>query len=405
MKKIAFVSTWYGETIPGGAEMELRGLVHHLHDAGVPVEILTTCVKDFSSNWAENVHPEGLTEENGIPVRRFRAGWRDSAAFDRVNWKLMNGRRITFTEEATYLAEMVNSPRLYQYIADCGDRYSLFVFIPYLFGTTYFGSAAAGKKAVLIPCLHDESYAYLQMFRERFSQVGGMAFNAPPEAELAHRLYDLSRVKTITPGIGMDTGIRGDAGSFRRKYGLEKPFILYAGRKDAGKNVDELLDYVARMKSEGLIPELQVVLIGGGSIEIPEAIAGDVHDLGFVPVQDKYDACAAAKFLCQPSRHESFSLVIMESWLCGRPVLVSGQCAVTRDFASRSNGGLWFSSYPQFSAAVQWLLSHPGEAAQMGRSGGEFVRRSFDWDTVVRSYLTFFEEVARAAEPEPGQNG
>ena len=44
---------------------------------------------------------------------------------------------------------------------------------------------------------------------------------------------------------------------------------------------------------------------------------------------------AAASLLCQPSHNESFSLVIMESWLCGRPVLVSSQCAVTKDFAKR----------------------------------------------------------------------
>ena len=34
MKKIGFVTPWYGEEIPGGAEAELRGVVHHLKDAG-----------------------------------------------------------------------------------------------------------------------------------------------------------------------------------------------------------------------------------------------------------------------------------------------------------------------------------------------------------------------------------
>lgn len=47
MKTIAFVIPWFGFDIPGGAEMELKGLVSHLHDAGVKVEILTTCVKEL----------------------------------------------------------------------------------------------------------------------------------------------------------------------------------------------------------------------------------------------------------------------------------------------------------------------------------------------------------------------
>ena len=37
MKKIGFVIPWYSEKIPGGAEMELRGLTTHLHEAGVEV--------------------------------------------------------------------------------------------------------------------------------------------------------------------------------------------------------------------------------------------------------------------------------------------------------------------------------------------------------------------------------
>ena len=51
MKKLAFVAPWYGEYITGGAEMELRDLVHHLRDAGMELVVLTTCVKDFTASW------------------------------------------------------------------------------------------------------------------------------------------------------------------------------------------------------------------------------------------------------------------------------------------------------------------------------------------------------------------
>ena len=54
MKKIGFVIPWYHKDIPGGAEQELRGIVKHLHEKNVPVEILTTCVKEFSADWTEN---------------------------------------------------------------------------------------------------------------------------------------------------------------------------------------------------------------------------------------------------------------------------------------------------------------------------------------------------------------
>lgn len=54
MRKIGFVIPWYGEDIPGGAEMELREVATHLQRAGMDVEILTTCVREFSADWNEN---------------------------------------------------------------------------------------------------------------------------------------------------------------------------------------------------------------------------------------------------------------------------------------------------------------------------------------------------------------
>ena len=54
MQKIGFVIPWYGENIPGGAEMELREVATHLKEAGMEVEILTTCVKDFNADWNVN---------------------------------------------------------------------------------------------------------------------------------------------------------------------------------------------------------------------------------------------------------------------------------------------------------------------------------------------------------------
>ena len=77
-------------------------------------------------------YKEGLTEVQGIPVRRFPVRKRDTAAFDTVNYKLMNRIPLTAEEEETYVREMVNSPALYQYMKEHQDEYQVFVFIPYM---------------------------------------------------------------------------------------------------------------------------------------------------------------------------------------------------------------------------------------------------------------------------------
>lgn len=392
MKTIAFVIPWFGEKIPGGAEMELRGLVTHLHYAGVSVEVLTTCVKDFNSDWSTNYYKEGMDSVLGVKVRRFKVRKRDTNIFDAVNLKLMHNQKITLEEEKIYCKEMVNSPDLYEYMERNKEKYELFIFIPYMFGTTYYGCQICPEKSVLIPCLHDESYAYLNCFKNVFSKVAGMIFHAKPEAELANSLYDLKNVKNQVLGEGLDTEITSNAEQFRKKFKIDSPYILYAGRKDKGKNVDTLLQYFAEYKERNN-SNLKLVLIGGGNIEIPESVKASVVDLGFVDIQDKYNACAGALLLCQPSHNESFSLVIMESWLCKRPVLVSGACAVTKHFVIDTNGGLYFDNYFEFEGSIDYLLKNKEIASQMGENGYQYVNNNFAWDVIVERYMHFFENI------------
>src|SRR4051794_16725740 len=105
--KIGFVIPWFGPEIPGGAEMECRVTARKFHERGLNVEILTTCVKDFHSDWGKNHHSAGIEDWDGIAIRRFKAKRRNSATFDQINIKLMKGERISLDEEKIFMKEMV----------------------------------------------------------------------------------------------------------------------------------------------------------------------------------------------------------------------------------------------------------------------------------------------------------
>ena len=392
MKKIGFVIPWFAEKIPGGAEMELRGLTEHLHKANIEVEILTTCVKEFSADWNVDYYKVGTEIINGILVRRFKVKKRNADAFHKINAKLMNSEKVSLEEEDVFLREMVNSVDLYEYMYKYKDDYSLFVFIPYMFGTTYYGCQVCPEKSVLIPCLHNESYAYMQRFKEVYSKIGGMIFHAKPEEDLAKHILNIKNVKVSTLGEGVNTILSYNANRFIDKYKITEPFILYAGRKDKGKNVDTLIKYFIEYKTR-YSNGLKLVLIGGGNLELSEHIKNDIYDLGFLPLQDKYDAYSAATVLCQPSKNESFSLVIMESWLCGRPVLVNGECEVTKHFTTISNGGLYFNNYFEFQECINYFVNNYKVAKGMGENGCGFVESNFSWDVIVERYLEFFKGV------------
>ncbi|MBI5642862.1 MAG: glycosyltransferase family 4 protein [Deltaproteobacteria bacterium] len=395
--KIAFVIPWYGKGIPGGAESECRKTALHLKDSGFEVEILTTCVKDFHSDWSRDFHKEGAETVEGLTVRRFRVRKRDTKLFDAVNYKLMHtdlarlkGVRairpeaspVSMEEEETYINEMVNSPALYEHIAQNREAYDLFLFIPYMFGTSYFGAKAAGEKSVLIPCLHDESYAYMSIYKEMFRNSTGVIFHAPSEERLAERIF--GRLKGgVLLGEGVDTEFISDGNRFRDKYSIDRPFILYAGRKDPCKNTPLLIDYFCRFKKENK-NALKLVLMGSGRSAIPHAFKKDIIDLGFMEAQDKFDAYGAAMCLCQPSVNESFSLVLMEAWAAGTPALVNAWCEVTKDFCAVSGGGLYFSNYPEFAESVIFLFENEDVRKDMGSNGRAFVKGNYSWDAVMK---------------------
>jgi glycosyltransferase involved in cell wall biosynthesis len=381
-KPIAFVIPWYGESLLGGAERACRELAEHLYQRGIPVEILTTCARDFYF-W-ENFYEEGIYEVHGIKVRRFEVDPRDQFCFDRINLKILRGEPLTVDEARSFTEEMINSQNLYHYIAEHRDKY-WFIFTPYLFGTTYWGSWITPENSFIIPCLHEENYLNLIGYRKALERVRRLILYAEPEKQLAERILDLKR-EPLVLGLGIDLRKDFDGSRFRKKFSLNEDFIFCPGRKLPEKNTPLLLEYFKKYKDRHSTP-LKLVLSGGGQVVIPESLQGEVLDLGFLSETDKYDAFAAAAFTCQPSIHESFSYVIMESWVCKTPVLVHAQCAVTSDHCRRSQGGLFFKNYLEFEECVHFFLNYPEKRQRMGENGQAYVAKNFQWDQVIERFI------------------
>lgn len=383
-RTLAFVIPWYSDSIGGGAETACRSLARLLQNSGLDVEILTTCVKDFRSDWSSNFYREGRTIEGLLPVRRFPVRARNTEAFDAVNAKLITGYPITASEESTFLNEMIHSPALYTFIEQNRDRY-VFAFIPYMFGTTFSGYLGAPEQSILIPCLHDEPYAGLRVFKDLFTSAAGSIFLSEPERDLAIRMYGPDTRVMGVLGLPIEVDCVANPARFRQQYGIDK-FAVYIGRADRGKGADVLLEYfVNYLRDTG--DDMRLVFLGAADLHIPDSLASRIYALGFVSEQDKRDCLAAARVLCVPSVMESYSIVLMESWVAGTPAIVNESCAVTTDFCRRSNGGLWYRDYDDFREALNWMNEHPDAAAQLGRNGRIYVREHFSPEVVAHRYL------------------
>src|SRR5262245_60858112 len=210
--KLAFVIPWFGD-LSGGAESVCRATAQRMHERGVPVEILTTCIKQLQSDWTQNYHAPGMDTVRGLPVRRFPVGPRDTAEFLRINDRLIKRLPVTPKEQATFVREMIRCDDLTSFVERNADDY-VYLFLPYMFSTTYWGALACPDRSIVIPCRHDEGYAFLDLFKPVFEQARGLLFHSRSEMNLANRLYGLSSGSQALVGAGVDIDLRGDAERF-----------------------------------------------------------------------------------------------------------------------------------------------------------------------------------------------
>jgi glycosyltransferase involved in cell wall biosynthesis len=383
--KVAFVCPFFGPEASGGAEFAARSLAMHLAGSGIEIDVLTTCLLDLPHGITRNHHAPGVSSDGPLTVRRFPVESPDMRHFEVLNDLIIRRVPISWDEELQFMTRHVTSPDLIRFMAAQAHDYAFFCFIPYLFGTSCFGAQAVPRgKRILIPCFHDEGYADLEIVRRLAGAVDRFVFNSPAEERFARRQFHLDPGSGITAGLGVDTEITGDAARFRSRFGLDDPFILYAGRRDTTKNVHTLIDYFLRYRQNRPGP-LKLVLIGPAPLPTT-ARSPDLVDLGFVTEQEKRDAYAAAAVFCQPSLNESFSYVLMEAWLCGTPCLVHEDCDVTRDHVVESGGGLYFRTAADFAGALDRMLGDAPLCRRMAAAGRRYVLDHYAWPEIIRRF-------------------
>ena len=393
-RRYAFVTPRFGQDIVGGAEALIFNLARRVAERGHDVTVLSTCARDNRS-W-EDFFPAGITHEHGVSVQRFPVDKRNLERWIPIQIAISEGMRPSVDDQLDWMAESVNSSGLYQHIAQHGASYDALFFAPYLFGLTFWGVFLHPERSFLIPCLHDEHYAYLEVIASMFRSVRGALFNALPEMDLARALY--GSIKGGEVGMGFDFEPFESAKVLERKFFTDRsPYLLYAGRKETGKNVQLIVDYFIEGKDRGSLPkELRLVIAGGGSfsdLHRPNALLrSDIIDLEQVSEQDKLILMRDALALCQLSTNESFSIVIMEAWAMGTPVIVHANCAVTRHFSLDSGGGLPVKSAEEFIESVRELINAPQLAQSLAQAGADYVKTRYSWQAVMERFNKVMDE-------------
>jgi glycosyltransferase involved in cell wall biosynthesis len=404
--KIAVVVQRYGLDINGGAELHARYVAEHL-SRHAEVEVLTTCAHNYIS-WRNDL-PAGREQLNGIPVHRFPVSReRVVNQFARASTRVFEQPHSLAAELAWLDAEGPTSPALIRHIQQNQGHYDYFIFFSFRYYHAYHGIRAAPDRSLLVPTAEREGAVGLSMFTSTFRSVRALMYNSFEERAMIQAVSGNHDVPHVVVGIGSDVPSETRPEQFRQHYGIQSPFVVYVGRIDENKGCKELFAYFQRYTG-AVGSDLMLVLMGTTILPIPDHPR--IRHLGFVSDEDKFNAIAASEALIMPSYFESLSMVALEAWALGRPVLANGRCDVLTGQCLRSNGGLYYTTYQEFRETLHLIESNRPLAHALGDNGRAFYLRHYDWPVIERKYLDMLTRLQQAdlagrtparVEPLPG---
>ena len=386
MIKVAFVVQRYGLEVNGGAEVHCRWIAEHMSKYW-DIEILTTCAIDYDT-WKDEYKP-GKDVINGISIRRFSVDGERDKKFNQFSDIVLNNKNSRNIELEWMRLQGPYSTTLFNYLEEKKEYYDYFIFFTYLYATTFFGLPIVKNKALMVPTAHDEPAIYLKIFDELFDQPVRIIFNSQQEMNFLHRRFKNLPEGDII-GVGINCPDHFDGNRFCRKYNIKNDFLLYIGRIDTGKGCKELFDFFLKFKKENKI-RTKLVLLGKPQMGIPKS--SEIIHLGFVSEQDKFDALDASRFLIMPSFYESLSMVTLEAFFTKTPVLANGRCLVLKDLCRKSNGGLYYTNYAEFSECLNFMLENNGISRKLGRQGAVFAEMNYNWDTIENKFLKLINQL------------
>ena len=371
---------------PGGVETTVRETSRRLRAGGDDVQVFASDLFD-EGNWI--VRNDFASTVDGVPVRRFRVQKR---LLPGLNMPLMIGLVDALAESD---ADVIHAH---------SHRYG------------HVLEAAAAAERTGIPLVVSTHYhpadPYDTPVRRGLLRVQDVGFGATAyrvaravivetehEARLVREFAPSDRLRTVPPGIDLaawsDPSRDAPAPS-----GLPAGYLLFAGRIDATKGLDLLLDALARLPPERRRP---LVLLGPdwGERSRLEAQSAALGLTGLVRFLDRVDdpgvyrsVFRGARAFVLPSRYEAFGLVLLDAMAAGVPIVATSVGGVPEVLDGGRRGRLVpAESAASLAAALAEVEGDPDGTRRRIAAASEGVR-GYDWSVTTERLKAIYREVA-----------
>ena len=336
---------------------------------------------------------------NGVRVKRLKTRWQITSTMfllKRIGgWFLPDsiGNIVSFLSTGPYLS---NLKKEFQ-----NERYGAIHVTPSPYALVYLvwrACKALRVPFVCSPFIHYEDPRFKNplLWKVLEDATFVIACTHYEKERMIRMGIDPSKIHLIPMGIDSNEWENADGERFRRKYGLKgKKLILFAGPKGYDKGALHLLDAVQRLRQK--MEDLVLVSIG-----LPTKMwqkkkrmldESNLLDLGYLNEEEKRDAFAACDIFVLPSRYDSFGIVYLEAWRCGKPVIGAKVGAIPEVIEEDRDGLLVeFGDVEQLTSKMLYLLNHPDLCKEMGENGRRKVIERFNWEKNIEIVENVFKK-------------
>lgn len=214
-------------------------------------------------------------------------------------------------------------------------------------------------------------------------------------------------VTAVTCGIDLEKfNAKNDGEYLRKRYGIpaDKPVLLFVGRLDAEKRVDEVIKAsAAAMKSVDF-----VLVVGGMGFEAgnlkklaqKEGIADKVIFTGFVPDEDLPNLYPLADCFAIACMVELQCIVAMEAMATGLPVIAVRAGALPALVEDGVNGALFEPmDIPMLTQKIITIMSDKTLREKMGEESLRLIH-THGIQSMVTTYLSIYKQAIEAKKHE-----
>jgi len=394
---ILYVSVRYPPSL-GGGEIHLHCMAKMLAQRGHRVRVVNQ-ESSPSSSWLKGTttrcYPPRRYDHEGVPVSRL--GFAGATRLRMLPWALtyrqkpLRGvaiRRLSalmrpyFATAAAGPTDVIHAVRMGpEFLTHTALAHARRVGVPFVITALHHPDWTAPK--------HEH---YARIYREADAVIALTEY----EKQLLVEQKGVRGERVHVTGVGPVLAREYSVEAFREKHGLDRPYVLFVGRKVSHKGWSAMLEAAPRVFERA--GDVDFVFIGE---DTPDSRAAfDLRDdtrirnLGPLGLEDKTAALAGCELLCLPSSSESFGGVFTEAWAFGKPV-IGGRIPPIAEVIDDGGDGLLSSGDPdELAERIAWLLGHASEAREMGLAGKRKVDERYGWDRLAQATLQVYEAAA-----------